>query len=221
MKSLIFIIVVATLLAGAWACAKSPSKPIENPVEIGEPRENAEVTDSDSVVLFRYESREVVDGKMRFEACEWQKNNGRIMFYYSKLGTREGTHIYNVDGRAALDSITAALRGKRWSLETFAEFDKWKDVQNCWMFHATLQSGAEICIACEHESPRGDIDVRLNELTRRLVDRQIEINKTSGIESEYSISTLKPDGSLSQRIDYLSDGTVKGGYDPDEPLNSF
>lgn len=42
-----------------------------------------------------------------------------------------------------------------------------------------------------------------------------------GITGPYSIYNYDPKGKFTQRIDYTEDGLVMGGYDPDNPLNSF
>ena len=229
MKGLFLIgaVVAVALVTALWSCAKS--KPAQAPSVPAEPRENVAIADSDSVVAFDYKRRVVDNGVLRFESCSWARTDGRVRFHHCPLGSREGMMLYNVDGQAALDSLTAALRDTPWQQFPFAPLSEhdyndncWPGSNdNCWMVHIKLLSGGEISVACDTETPRAALDIALGELTRRLVERQLAVNEAAALESEFSELSYKPDGNLSQRIDFLPDGTVKGGFDPDAPLNAF
>ncbi len=223
MKTLITLASAATaaLSIGSWSCAKSPPNHVTSPTEFDESRVNTAITDDDSVIEFYYTRRVTREGQMFFEEGSWSKTDDMIAFYYSRPGTFTGMKFYNVDGQTILDSLTSALRDMALQDYPFEPAKKWEGNNDCWTLHIKLLSGVELCVARANETPRDTLDTALSTLVNRLIDRQLEINETDSIESDYSYYQYKPDGSLSQRIDYMSDGTVLGGYNPDDPLSSY
>ncbi|MBO7382750.1 MAG: hypothetical protein J6U03_05205 [Muribaculaceae bacterium] len=248
MKSLIAIIALAVVallsVIGSVSCAKNTTTPADTLNQQNDKnRVNAAISDSDSIVRFRYERYVFENKTLQFESCfwmktgpdnpmpkelavlrptyNWMKDKNLTAFFYNKFGSIFGMSYADVDADAALDSLLAGVRNIKFEDYAFTSLDKINKKKNCWALYIGLKSGKEISIVENTQSPRTADDEAIAALVGRIVDQQIALVEAEEPRAEYSRITFDKNGSVSQRICHMSDGTVLGGYDADDPLSSF
>ena len=182
---------------------------------------NPSIEATDTLTDLRYEYYRLDSGRATEVLSISHGQTPEDTYLYSRvLGSREGWGYTNLDARAALDTLAQVVRQFDLPGRRFVALNDEDETRSRWMVEAKYASGKVVSVV-EYFTPNDDIEAALRTQVEGVFANLLNRLLSEPLNGEYSCSTYDANGRLTQRIDYLPDGTVRGGYDPDDPNATF
>ena len=226
-KILIVIgVVVAVLVCSAiiLSCsrktkAQEPVQTIPSPEAIDEDK-NAIEGPGDRITSFRYES---FIGKSFFDSEVYSLSLSEYgsYLYWREIGRFSGTGMGHFNAGDIYSDFEKAV--KEFSLDTYpyTPLDKEDKDKDRWLVRINYKDGHQISIVKYVDNPASEKDRNFMEAVRGIFQKLFSYIEEKDIQCEHSRYTYDSKGNVSRRIDYTSEGIVRGGWDADDPLATF
>lgn len=197
-------------LAASGACAKKrAAKPTKTP-QAASPAKAAPTGEVKELAEFRYE---------RYEGGKCVVYNASAKrCYYRLFGSLTG-YDYAVDGTILkkLAPLSSEVQSSGIEPTPLEQEDKCRDR---WIIELKGTDGKVFSIIGYDLG--GKLAKDIAEKVDKIFLEQVSIiNNEEEHLGEYSESKYNAKGELRERIDYLPDGTVMGGYDPEDPIKEY
>lgn len=225
MKQILAIIfLMAVTIIAAAACRHNTTLP-DDEIEIQDAdtaKTNPSIADSDSVINFRYETYQMKDNGLISAVYFVSKSEDLQYIYYRELGSRFAMSYTGMSLDEALTQLTQAARNLKLDSYPRTPLSKENKDRARWMVEIEYASGDKVKVVEYSNSPRSEQDLAIEQTLIPIFSKVYkEVDELFEKPGEFSSYTYDDNGELSRRIDYLSDGTVRGGYDADDPLATF
>ena len=178
---------------------------------------NEKWEEGDSLVKFRFECHANGGGIKDSEVLHVNRTELHDYLYLRPMSSSmaQGTNYEIGTCQMLLDDLAAIVQEFKLYNFDYVNLEDFDMKLQGWAVTFTTTSGKEYSVVQYgfDEKLQQRIDKLINAFTAHLDENEIT--------GPHSIYNYYPNGNLSERIDYDADGTVMGGYDPDNPLNTY
>lgn len=182
---------------------------------------NPTIDATDTLTDLRYEYHRVDGGRATEVLSISGGKTPEDAYLYSRvLGSIEGWSYTKVDARAALDSLAQVVLKHDLASHRYVALKNEDTTRSRWMVEAKYASGKVVSVV-EYFEPNDAAEAALRTQVEGIFANLLRRLLSEPLNGDYSCSTYDANDRLTQRIDYLPDGTVRGGYDPDDPTSTF
>ena len=228
MRELFTLLIIASSVISLVACAQQSQLTSDNnntlddsisieKKELKKKGVNEKWETGDSLLKFRFECHANGGGLKGSEVIQVSRSKFHDYFYLRPMSspTAESTNYAIGSCQMLLDDLARLV--KEYKLDDFCyeDIDNFDMNREGWAVTFTTKSGKEYSVVQygSNEKLQQRIDHLVKKLTTFLTENEIT--------GPFSVYKYKSNGDLSERIDHEADGTVSGGYDPDNPMNDY
>lgn len=224
-KILIAVGIIAVLAIIAAIILSCSRKAIAHNQDVPSPETIAEEEiilegPGDSITSFRFES---FTGNSFYNSDVYSLDLSEFgsYLYFRKSGNFAGYGMGHFDAGDIYSDFEKAV--KEFSLDQYpyTSLDKENKGKDRWLIRIKYKDGHQISIVNYLDNPVSEKDQKLMESIRGIFEKLLKYKEDNNIHCEHSKYTYDSKGKLSRRIDYTSEGIVRGGWDADDPLASF